>query len=101
MQLPDKRFQRALQRDRLSLAALSSNLKSRHAENVLGDAYFHGYFINVDRSSLLQLSQVAAGRSPSAPPPNPDKLLVAISESRCPFAKINGSSGECGLKNST
>jgi hypothetical protein len=63
MQLPDKRFERALQRDRLSLAALSSNLKrGKNAENVLGDSYFHGYFIKVGQSSLLQLSQVAAGR---------------------------------------
>jgi hypothetical protein len=96
MQLPDKRFERALQRDRLSLAALSSNLKSRHAENVLGDAYFHGYFINVDQSTLLQLSQVAAGRSPSPPPPNPDKLLIAISESRRPLLKSTGHPGNAG-----
>src|SRR5262249_32306375 len=98
MQLPDKRFERALQRDRLSLAALSSNLKrGKNAENVLGDAYFHGYFINVDQSSLLQLSQVAAGRSPSPPPPIPDKLLIAISESRRPLPKAAGHPGNAGF----
>src|SRR6516162_8915584 len=32
--------------------ALSSNLKrGKNAENVLGDAYFHGYFIKVGQSS--------------------------------------------------
>src|SRR5262249_27532651 len=97
MQLPDKRFERALQRDRLSLAALSSNLKrGKNAQNVLGDAYFHGYFINVDQSNLLQPSHVAVERPPSPPPPNPDKLLIAISESRRPLRKSTGHPGNAG-----